>query len=674
MPRASDAQDGDYVPPREIAHDLDKQYELRKRKISENQYYEGPDVPDERRGYRKRVRIDENELPPRPTTPEMKAQVPPDWFAMDRKAMKDWEHREKQKLAEIRMKQAVKYLHFFPNYQQAAIHFRISIKQLEHKLRQESQTQKGPKNKAGHQPFRGQMAESAGPSDAAEQVRVQQETQKPGGPGDKDLQANNSQLSGLPLLEPEDLIFAKPPGYDSLSRTKRNKIRKPAMKQLKQVRLMKAVECYRQGLFTDLEMGSRHFQVPVKNLMRELVLPNTSEKQKSAVRSSETLQHTSTEHQGDLDQDATEPMLPATEDVVRHIKPDPDRVEGSSMAVTTNGPFSEEEENEIMQEIRRRVNSDQQPSLSRIRDIANVRVLNRDGLNAPIVDINWVRDFLSRHEYLRRVYKNVTDQPSHRSNEDTIHAKRDEQTIPPEHDANHINIHQATASNNQDERSVSEHQLAVPTSSAQMDPALVRQPLMAAHQTSTNHPATTPIAEENRSAVSPAASHAPFQATERHTSITAQGHLHYSDRYSSASTYPPGSTTEPDPRTDQYPSNQSTHPTQNEEVSNSISEMSEREPPPRYLRDSDIEIRLRITYNDDTRIVALDPEIQISALMQKVAQKFGTTRPLRLQISDKDGMITIGDQEDLSFALADTRKWGAREGREIVQLQVGSSS
>ncbi|KAI5292539.1 hypothetical protein KEM55_007725, partial [Ascosphaera atra] len=88
------------------------------------------------------------------------------------------------------------------------------------------------------------------------------------------------------------------------------------------------------------------------------------------------------------------------------------------------------------------------------------------------------------------------------------------------------------------------------------------------------------------------------------------------------------------------------------------SEHATQPPPtdPSFLRTGhSVEIRLRVTYGDDSRIVVVDPALDFPTLMAKLQKKFGTKKPLRMKVeyTAEDGMITIGDQEDLDVILSD---------------------
>lgn len=579
---AKDAHGRAYAPPSEAAHHLDKQYEYRKRKVDDNLYQGQADVSD--RVYkRSRTEVDNILLPPRPSREEMTVlHFPADWSSMSVRDQKAWRLREHQRLNDARMQKAIDNVHLFQNASEAAKHFRVSISTLNQTLHRQKQGRQ--------QPSSGHHAQRARPSKTTAQHISEPKTVD----GQKGPESSDDNVRGqLPRITAKDLRFIPPPSWGQMPKKEQEEYRRSAQRELRESRLKLAVECYKQKLFTDIEQGARHFHISYKMLMKELGLPKSSEDQKTVLNSTEKENNTTSCIQTQIDRSSNDagsrPLDLASHDIA---STDLENSWIPDMAIESSTPFSANEESDLVDEIKKRADSNRLPSISKIRDIANARLIEREGLNTPIVPESWVHEFIKRHEYLQNIYSNNTINSASETGPSAL--------LAPSHRS--VPAAEATAASDQET-----------SRSSRSHASGVTKPL--------DIGARSPLPTSNQHFLNPGQNQCNGDILSRNSGqlLETTASLHNSSVQT-------------------------------------------------------IETRFRITYNDDTRIIALEPDVQFSALMKRVTQKFGTTRPVRLLLADGDGMITIGDQEDLNFVLVDTRKWAAKEGKDVVQLQVSTAT
>ncbi|KAI5289276.1 hypothetical protein KEM54_004126 [Ascosphaera aggregata] len=660
MRTAREEVDGDYMPPHNFAYDSGRQYVLRKRKFDENLHHVvESDGLDFDRAERPMITEDEC-FPPRPRDSDMtltQENYPSNWFCLTKRQRHGLIEAERVRLTELRMRQAFDCYeqHLFPNLTSAARHFRVSIKSLRAKIPElkrkgqvaQEQHDEPPQaqNNTGDATFGSIQLESK------PMIRTQ-----PMNTYDNATQSENTRQQSCSHHAHQQMWTMKPETWRGMSNWERKSLRDMMRGESVEYRQELAVDCYNRGYFKNMNDSAQFFRVPLKSL-REIAGSRASAPADKGLKSKQTkMQKAERDTTSQQAITSREEMTKSAPTIAEQSQKDTTLapqvrnrqeksstescVDNANASATTQaadhptypGPFNQQEELALVEEVKRRVKSRNQPTLARLRDMANVRVRERDGLNAPTVQDDWIIAFIHRHDFLKWIYAFHGYVQSSAPKRGTVQVASIGSRPPPQVDEAMLDSGDSNGN-------------ASTLPSAEELPAVKKEPTAASNHVASQLLDTIPDhlsgpinndLHPKRPLAEPISHYAnqnkPEQAVTHSTSIVP------TRSQSSHDPAPPGL-------------ENTRHPTSN---------------PPPY----EIETRLRVTYNDDTRIIAVDSKAQFPPLMRKIKQKFGSQHSLRMQLADKDGMVTIGDQEDLDIILADTRKWAMRKGMYVVQLQV----
>lgn len=78
--------------------------------------------------------------------------------------------------------------------------------------------------------------------------------------------------------------------------------------------------------------------------------------------------------------------------------------------------------------------------------------------------------------------------------------------------------------------------------------------------------------------------------------------------------------------------------------------------------------------NHEVRYIVVGPAIEFPDLVDRIREKFGIRRRFKIKIreEDSDEKITIGDQEDLNFAMSSAMDAAKRQRVETGKMEVSS--
>lgn len=87
-------------------------------------------------------------------------------------------------------------------------------------------------------------------------------------------------------------------------------------------------------------------------------------------------------------------------------------------------------------------------------------------------------------------------------------------------------------------------------------------------------------------------------------------------------------------------------------------------------------IRVKVHAPGDVRYVMIGPAVEFSDLSDRIRDKFGIRKKLKIKIKDEDmpegDMITMGDQDDLDMAISSARTNARKTRQEVGKIDVRS--
>lgn len=81
-------------------------------------------------------------------------------------------------------------------------------------------------------------------------------------------------------------------------------------------------------------------------------------------------------------------------------------------------------------------------------------------------------------------------------------------------------------------------------------------------------------------------------------------------------------------------------------------------------------VRVKVHNGDDTRYVMVGSAVVFEDFVERVREKFGVKREVRIRIRDEGDFITLGDGDDWDMALEGVRGEVRREGGEMGKMEV----
>jgi hypothetical protein len=81
-------------------------------------------------------------------------------------------------------------------------------------------------------------------------------------------------------------------------------------------------------------------------------------------------------------------------------------------------------------------------------------------------------------------------------------------------------------------------------------------------------------------------------------------------------------------------------------------------------------IRVKMHHEDDTRYIMVSTNLDFDGFMDKVREKLGLTRKLKVRVRDEGDLITVGDRDDWEMQITMARKEARKVGEEMGRLEV----